>query len=227
MSEKTKNKSKTWAFLNSNIFLLIFGFVLTTILGTFLSDRLQTKAWERQSSMEKERQDYEWKREKKFELLRRKLDEGQSTLEEISDLINIRFYRLQNTYINIAQGNISAANASWKAYFKTVEEWNVKLIIYQNKIRRLVSEDEANLFNNYETDNASLESAESLHGQFYIVHQSVLDLLRCLRRSNCQITQSEKDKVHQLLRALDYESDAFIDRISDEFLRRTLELESF
>ncbi len=202
------------------------GFVLSTILGTYLSDRLQMKAWERQTQLEKERQDYEWKREKKFEILRRKLDEGQNTLEEISDLINLRYYRLQNAYINIARGNLNAANTSWREYFKTVEEWNVKLIINQNKIRRLVNEQESVLFNNYETDNYDLQSAESLHGKFYIVHQSVLDLLRCLRNSNCQVTQSKKDEVNQLLRDLDYESDAFIDRISDIFLTRTLDLES-
>lgn len=227
MSEETKYKNKFWGFLNSNFFLLILGFVLSTILGTFLSDRLQTRAWERQKKVEKERQDYEWKREKKFEILKRKLDDGQSTLEEISDLINVRFYRLQNTYINIAQGSVNAANASWKDYFETVEEWNVKLIINQNKIRRLVNEEESILFNNYETDSPDLKVAYSLHGKFYLVHQEILDLLRCLQRANCDINQSEKDKVRQLLRDLDYQSDAFIDRISDIFLTRTLDLESF
>ncbi len=226
MNERIKNSNKLWEFLNSKFFLLILGFALSTILGTFLSDRLQMRSWERQTKLEKERQDFEWKREKKFEILRRKLDDGQRTLEEISDLTNLRFYRLQNTFINISQGKLNAANASWREYFKTVEEWNVKLIINQNKIRRLVNDEESLLFNNYETDNAELTTASSLHGKFYLVHQEVLDLLRCLRVESCEISRSKKDEVHQMLRDLDYESDAFIDRISDLFLQRTFDLES-
>ncbi|MCV9387381.1 hypothetical protein [Reichenbachiella ulvae] len=218
---------KIWTFLNSNFFLLILGFGLTTIAGTYISDRVQQKSWLKQAEFEKERQLAEWKREKRFEILRRKLDNGQAALEELSDLINLRFYRLQNVYINIVQKDLNTANKNWGKYFETVEDWNVKLTINQNKIRRLVNDEESYYFNNYETDNPDLEQPESIHGKFYVAHQKVLNLLRCLRNSNCTITKQQKKEVNELLRELDYQTDNFVDRISDIYLRQTTDLENF
>jgi hypothetical protein len=203
--------NKIWKFLNSNLFLLILGFVLTSVLGTFLSDRLQERSWQK---------------EKKFEILKIKLEEGQNSLEEISDLINRRFYRLQNVYIFIVQGDKVNAERSWAEYIEVVEEWNAKLIINQNKIRRLVNDEEALKFNNYETDNLNNNDPISIHGKFYVVHQEILDLLRCLKREKCSITKEQKDKVNKMLRDLDYVTDNFIDNISTIFLQRTIELES-
>lgn len=178
---------------------MILGFLLTGIFGTFLSDRLQEKSWEKQFELEKNRQEAEWKREKRFEIIRRKLDEGQNSLEQISDLLNLRFYRLQNTFIFISKGDISSANKNWQEYFETVEEWNVKLIINQNKIRRLVDEESAIRFNNYETDNAQLENPSSIHGKFYVVHEEMLELMRCLRSPSCTIEKEKKQHVQKLL----------------------------
>ncbi|PPK89086.1 hypothetical protein CLV84_0001 [Neolewinella xylanilytica] len=226
MDNDGHGKISFWQFINSSFFLLLLGFGLSSVVGTYIADRLQQRSWERQSQLEEERRDYEWSREKKFELLRRKLDDGQNSLESISDLINLRFYRLQNAYINIVQGNVALANSSWNEYFDVVEEWNVKLLINQNNIRRLVNEEESILFNNYETDNPDLVKAYSIHGQFYLAHQEILDLLRCLRRENCRINSDQKESANEMLRLLDYNSDAFVDRISDIFFNRTIELES-
>ena len=214
-----------WKFLNSNFFLLILGFGLTTVIGTYITDRVQYRSWLQQEELEKQRQDADWKRDKKFEIIRRKLDYGQEALEELSDLINLRFYRLQNVYISIVQNDIASANNNWAKYFETVEDWNVKLIINQNKIRRLVNDQEANLFNDYETDDPNLTNPVTIHGKFYVAHQKVLNLLRCLRRESCSITQRQKDEVEVLLRDLDIQTDNFVDRISDIYLNQTIELE--
>lgn len=202
---------KAWDILNSKFSILLLGFILTGVLGTYLTNKRQSE---------------EWKKEKKFEIIKRKLDEGQSSLEKISDLINLRFYRLQNVYIYIVRGDLANAEKTMENYYKTVEEWNVKLIINQNKIRRLVNEEAADKFNNYETDDPKLKKAKSIHGMFYLAHQKVLDAYRYLKSSGSKLSYERKQEINTMLRDLDYESDNFIDEISDLFLERTIEFES-
>jgi len=78
---------------------------------------------------------------------------GQQSLEGISDLINLRFFRLQRVFDALTSGDLAASETAWSEYTPTVEKWNSKLIIYQNKLERHVNRDIANQFNNYETDN--------------------------------------------------------------------------
>jgi len=225
-SNQRNKENRLWSFVNSGLFILIAGFILTGIFGTILSERIQENSWRKRFELEKTRQEFEWKREKKFEIIKRKLDEGQQSLEEISDLISLRFFRLQNTYIFIAQGDLDNATKTWNKYIETVEEWNVKLIINQNKIRRLVSDTAALEFNNYETDNSTIEYPNSIHGKFYVAHKEILNLLNCLKNPGCTLTNEKKQNINRMLRNLDYETDNFIDNISNLFLQRTLEFES-
>ncbi|MBU4263696.1 MAG: hypothetical protein KKC76_17715 [Proteobacteria bacterium] len=97
--------SRLWSFLNSGIGLLLFGFGITTIVGGLFADSVQRRTWERQIALEQARQDYEWERSMRFELLRAKLKEGQESLEEISDLINLRFFRMQRVFDALGSGN--------------------------------------------------------------------------------------------------------------------------
>lgn len=216
-----------WKFLNSNFFLLILGFCLTTVLGTYISDRIQHQSWKKEMQLEKKRQYAKWKRNKKFEILKRKLDNGQEALEDISDIINLRFFRLHNVFVSIKNRNPAAANKNWKDYYEVVEDWNVKLIINQNKIKRLVNEKEARLFNNYETDISNIKDPKSIHGKFYVAHKKVLSLLNCLRDNNCSISQAKEENVNNLLRKLDFQTDSFIDRISNLYIKKTVKLETF
>ena len=163
----------------------------------------------------------------KFELLQRKLDEGQKSLEEISDLINLRFFRLQKVYESVISRNFEAAEKLWTDYMEVVETWNVKLIINQNKLKRLVSSDAARQFNNYETDNPELAKPRSLHGHFFLAHKHVRAVFECARNNSCSVTREMKHKANERLRSLDYFSDAFVDNVSSLFLERTFALEKF
>jgi len=75
-------------FINSKVGLLLLGFSFTTIIGGLFANWVNEKTWERQIAVEQKRQDFEWERSRKFELLKLKLNEGQKSLEEISDIIN-------------------------------------------------------------------------------------------------------------------------------------------
>ena len=219
--------NRLWKFLNSGFGLLILGFALTTVIGTSLTEWYNSKAWERQINFEVQRQNFEWERSLKFELLRRKLDEGQKSIEEISDLINQRFFRLQRVFENVTVKQREIAEENWKSYMTSVEEWNRKLIINQNKLKRLVSEEIAQEFNNYETDNPKLQNPSSIHGKFFIAHNRVRELLRCLGRDDCVVTNEMIDDANKILRDLDRHTDDFVDRVSGLFIKRGLELERF
>ena len=219
--------STLWQFLNSGFGLLIIGFTLTTVMGALLTNWFNTKTLERQIAFETERQNFEWKRSTKFELLRRNLDEGERSLEKISDLINKRFFRLQRVFDNVIVEQRKIADENWPTYMNSVEEWNTKLIINQNKLRRLVSDEIAEEFNNYETDNPGLEFPTSIHGKFFVAHIKVRDLLRCLGKRDCTVTKEMIDDSNEILRDLDKHTDDYVDRVSTLFLNRWLELETF
>ena len=163
----------------------------------------------------------------RFELLRAKLKEGQESLEEISDLINLRIFRLQRVFDDLVSGNLAASEKAWAEYTPTVEKWNTKLIIYQNKLERLVNREIANQFNNYETDNPELKEPTSLHGHFYITHKKVRAILECMKKSGCKVTHDMRIDAAKSIRQLDLVSDAFVDRVSQMFLDKTFELEQF
>jgi len=219
--------SKMWSFLNSGLGLLLIGFCITTLVGGLFTDWIQRRTWERQIALEQARQDHEWQRSMKFELLRARLKDGQDSLEEISDLINLRFFRLQKVFDALVSGNLTSSEKAWTEYKPTVETWNTKLIIYQNKLERLVSRDIAHQFNNYETDNPQLKEPASLHGHFYVTHKKVLKILECMRQAECVVNQQMKADAANSLRNLDLVSDAFVDKVSQMFLEKTFELEQF
>ena len=200
---------------------------LTTLAGGIIAYWFDRLAWERETAFEAKRQNFEWERNKRFEILRRKLDEGQQSLEEISDLINLRFFRLHKVFENILAGDSASASDNWTDYMEVVEQWNTKLIINQNKLERLVSAEASAEFNNYETDRADLVDPTSIHGQFFVAHSRVLLLLRCMRKPGCQITTEIRKETNDALRTLDLHSDAFIDRTSRLFLERSYQLEEF
>jgi hypothetical protein len=219
------NRNFVLKFLNSQIGLLVLGFLFTSVIGTILSEQIQRQSYERQIKLEDDRQNTTWRRDKKFEILKRQLDEGQSSLEEISDVINTRFYRLQLVSNNIVAGDLANAEKNWKEYFETVDTWNIKLTIYQNKITRLVSEEEGKKFNNYETDKGVLENPESIHGMFFVCHKKVFEALKILR-SGQRLPPDKEQLMLDNLSRLDIESDYFVDRISSSFLKKAAQIDS-
>lgn len=211
-------------FLNSQIGLLVLGFLFTSVIGTILSENIQQASYERQVKLEDDRQNAAWKKDKKFEILKRQLDEGQASLEEISDAINTRFYKLQKVNNNLQTGDLANAERNWKEYYETVEKWNIKLTIYQNKLARLINEKESKKFNNYETDKSVLDNPESIHGMFYVCHQHVFAGLKQLRSG--RIDPEQQEKITSSLNKLDIEADFFVDRISSTFLEKTAAIDS-
>ena len=206
-------------FLVSQVGLLVLGFVLTTLAGGALGYWFNLLASKRNAKFEACRQQLQWQRDKNFEILRRTLDEGEHSLEQISDLINLRVFRLRKVRED------PTSPVAWSEYLSAVEQWNVKLIINQNKLERLVGKQVALEFNNYETD-APVANPVSLHGKFFAAHNALLSLRTCVQ-AQCTEIVSRKTRADSLLRTLDYATDGFVDRVSKIFLQQTVDLQSF
>jgi hypothetical protein len=200
------------------------GFVFTTLAGGLITHWFNLKASERQRESDIRRQDYEWERSRQFEILRRKLDEGEKSLDEISDLINLRFFRLKKVFDSISFKDFGGAERNWKGYSETVETWNIKLITYQNRLSRLVNQQVAHEFNNYETSGPHLLTPKSIHGKFFVAHKKALALLRCAKRRGCKITPGMLEETERILNDLDSHSDSFVDRVSVIFFEQAVML---
>lgn len=189
-----------WEFLNSKFGLLIVGFILTTILGAFLSALVQHSSWRRQT---------------RLELFRRRYDEGTAFLNELAKLIGKRFFLLQDYLWAISKTNADKIVNSEQPYFESVREWNTSLRLYRAKLRLLVGEEMALEFLDY-GDDRRLEHPRSLHYLFIRAHQAVIDAKR---------VKHGVDRAQRMVDELNWGYTRFIDRLTNEFLRRADSLE--
>lgn len=211
---------KLWLFFNSQVGLLLLGFLFTSIFGTIITEKIQNSSKERDLLIERARQEAAWERDKKYEIFKRKLDAGESLIDELSNLMNTRFFKMQNIYVSMLNGHMNENR--WNDYYKSVEDWNVRMPIIKNKIKRLLSDSLSTILNNYETDDPDLVHPQSIHGMFYITHKELYNYYLHKSENNKQRT----DKLNEMLRDLDIETDNYIDVISDSYLRNTLNFEN-
>ena len=191
-----------WVSLgNDKVALLIIGFALTSFAGNFISARFQEQSWERQ---------------KQFEILKFKLDSGFALTEQLSSLINNRFFGLQRVLWAV-ESNPTEVDRLWKEYYMSVIEWNRDLNLYQMKILRLVGEKEALLFLDYADDVST--SPDSIHGRFKWAHDKVLNAKNCVI-SSCEDQEVRIASAKQALSQLDICSDAFVENLTRTLLER-------
>jgi len=138
---------------------LLFGFILTTILGGALAYLFQSLSWRRQV---------------KLDLFRQRYMDGTQLLEQLASMVDKRYWRLQRLVWVIAGGASPEKVAMReKEYFETVVEWNEKLRSVHNRLRLLVGEAEALQFLDY-ADDYRQEDPVSLHYRFVKAHRVVL-----------------------------------------------------
>jgi hypothetical protein len=215
--------SKIWKVLNERFTLLLVGFALTTVVGGLLTSHIQNETWKRQTELERQRRDYEWERQKRFELLRVRIDEGLKALESISDTANRRLYRLERVFDAIKRGLLTTE--IWNEYMQSVDNWNVKLKYFEEELRRLVGQEFADELNNYETDSPERPPhLTSIHGKFYYAHKGIIELRD--RQGGPETAGVTKD-VAKLINELNLQTDSFVAHAGDIFLQRTAELEEF
>jgi hypothetical protein len=100
---------ETIAGLSPTVINLLAGFVLTTVIGTFLTGLVQQRAWAHQ-----------WKAQKAAEELR----QAQDTYLEISRLLDRRLYWLTQFLTWLSRADAERLRTSLSHYRRAVRDWN-------------------------------------------------------------------------------------------------------
>ena len=196
-----KQNNNLWVFLNSNLFLLLLGFFLTTIVGTYLNNSFQKSSWER---------------EKRFKILSYNLEQGTDYIENISDLMNRRFMGLQRVMWAIERKNKKDIEKIWDEYYLSVIEWNHELNANRSRIIRLAGYGTANIFWK-PGDEHNMENPISIHGKFRVAHYNILNAKKALvnNKGNLEI---KMELAQNSLSKLDMNIDKFINDLTKVFL---------
>jgi hypothetical protein len=210
-----------WTFINGDLGRLLVGFVLTTVVGGALINWYQHSTKQSEQSLEAERRKFEWERDKRFEMLKRRLDNGERAIEQIADAMDSRMYRLREAFDAIRDG--MSADDRWRQYAESVEAWNRSLGSNRSRVRRLIGEEAAQEFQNFETDDVTLSAPRSIHGRFFLAHRMLLEYRRCRREGACV---EKAAQLAPVLNQLDIATDAFVERTTSMFLERAAELET-
>src|SRR3954466_5738704 len=123
-----------WSVLNSDLFLLAVGFVLTTVAGTVIGSQLQQRSWEKQT---------------RIDLFHKRYEEGTDFLHALSTLIGRRFFGLQRLLWALGDASATKIQKLELEYFGIVNRWNSTYWRNRNDIRLLIGEVQALEFLDY------------------------------------------------------------------------------
>ena len=164
-----------YKIIESKIGLLVIGFILTTLVGTYINEKYHQKTWEeRQNS----------------ELLKRKLDKQESLVNDVSTMISNRAFRLERLlwsleYHDEREKNIlndkkaENINKLWSDYYSTVISWNENYKMHYVRLKYLAGNKVAAAF--YVSENeANSGNTKTLYGKFVQAHGAMLDLRNCV-----------------------------------------------
>jgi hypothetical protein len=148
-----------WRILDTDQGKLLASFALTTIAGGALAYLFQSLSWRRQV---------------RLDLFRQRYSDGWQLLEQLSSMVDRRYFRLQRLIWAIADGAAPETVAvREREYFEAVIEWNEKLRSFHNRVRLLIGDNEALQFLDY-ADDFRQDEPQSLHYRFVRAHRMVL-----------------------------------------------------
>ena len=186
--------------MSEKIWLLLLGFVLTTVFGGVIG------YWFKQRS---------WQVETEHALHRARYDEGVRFLDALSDQVGRRYFLLQRYLWAIEESDREKILNRENEYFTSVVEWNASFWRNRNKIRLLVNEHQANLFLDYADDRAG-DRPTSLHYKFAAAHRAVLKA-----KTSPDLRQAAKEHVEEL----NWKASVFLERLTTEFVQRATRLQ--
>ena len=147
--------------LNSKIILLVVGFILTGIVGSFLNHQFQKEVWERQAH---------------YEIVKRQIDQAREAIEGILLHAGKRFYAMQKVFWSLESFKIEEAKQRWEEYSTIRDEWSIMVNNYRSKIKIFL--DPKLSYELLDKDDArSYKNKESLHALFVIAHYNLKKLL--------------------------------------------------
>jgi hypothetical protein len=162
--------NRLFKILESKLGMLVIGFVLTTMLGTYISERFQQKNWEETQNAE---------------FLRRKLDKQEALINDVSKLISNRAFRLERLewaledHVNhrkkLDDKERERLMGLWDDYYSKVIAWNENYKMHYIKLKYLAGDTVASMFYVSELE-ARGEEPTTVYGKFVQAHNAMLDL---------------------------------------------------
>lgn len=186
--------------MSEKVWLLILGFVLSTVIGGVLGYLLKQRSWEIETEHSLHRSRYE---------------EGVKFLDQLSDQIGKRFYLLQRFLWTIDGHDEEKILDREREYFASVVDWNSSFWRNRNKIRLLANEEQANAFLSYDDDSAG-DNPTSLHYKFVAAHRAAMNA-----KESRELIPIAKKQVEEL----NWKSSVFLERLTTEFLQRATKLQ--
>lgn len=167
-------KKPLFEYLNSPFSLLIAGFLLTTLVGSYINYAFHAESW---------------KSKARFEIFKERLKEASEAQSSIIVLSNRRITLLGRIHSELQENRLQSAREIWKEYFQIVKEWNNNVKSNNNRISLLFG-DSVSLSFLDNTENFE-EKPRSLHHTFRKAHNSALDVIECMK-SGCNLPEKEK-----------------------------------
>jgi hypothetical protein len=174
---ENKSRKSLFELINSPFFLLIAGFLFTTLVGSYINNSFHEKSWQSKA---------------RFEIFKERLREAREAQQSILSLSNKRIFLLRRIYSELNEGRLQSAREIWKEYFSVVNEWNNNVKTNANLLSLLFGRSISVAFLD-NTENRQ-DNPKSLHHTFRKAHDAVLSVIEGMKRN---ITQSEKDILMQ------------------------------
>lgn len=191
--------NKIWKLINSQVFIVLVGFILTGIIGHYLTSSYQ---------------DQSWIRDKKHQIFKQELADVKETLESLNKLVSTRLYSLQKVHWALERKDKDDIRNQWEEYNQVKDTWNIQVVIYKNKLRRLFQGD---LHDDLLAHESLLDEDKnielSLHSSFRKNHNKTKFWVDCyIVEEKCENADWLEIDAHNALNDVYIQSNKFIDK---------------
>ena len=189
--------------VNSQLFLLIIGFICTGIVGQYISNNYQ------QISS---------KRDKQHEVFIHETSEAKKAIETITLHITSRAYALQKVHWQLESRKYNSADIEYKKYLILKDNWNVHISIYRHKLKSLVDEEIS--YKLLDPSNGkNTENSINIHSEFIKTHALTRKWKKCVQNKCNNFDEYQKD-AHMALKSLHETIDSFLNELYGTFLNK-------
>lgn len=166
-------KKPLFELLNSPFSLLIAGFLLTTLVGSYINHAFHAESW---------------KSKARFEIFKERLKEASEAQSSIIVLSSKRIVLLGRIRSELQENRLQSAREIWKEYFQIVKQWNNSVKSNNNRLSLLFGNDVSLAF--LDNNENFADKPKSLHHIFRKAHKSVLDIIECMK-IECDLPEKE------------------------------------
>jgi len=189
--------------VNSQLFLLIIGFICTAVVGQYISNNYQ------EVSSERDRQ---------HEIFIHETTEAKKVIETITLHITSRAYALQKVHWQLESNKSNNVDIEYKKYLILKDNWNVHISIYRHKLKSLVDE-EISYKLLAPSNGKNTGNSINIHSEFIKAHALTKKWKKCAK-NKCNDFDKYQKNAHMALKSLHETIDSFLDELYGTFLNK-------